>query len=323
LRISYYTHPWAFDVPGGGERQLLAYQAHLPRFGLEVQRYDMWNPLLGAGGIFHCFSCMPGVVEQCDYAKRRGCKLVVSPNLWVTRETKDQYPFGVIWNVLELADAVVVNSVMEMKTLSDVFGMAEEKFHVVYNAAEADFLLQEDASVFTEAFGIDGPYVLNVANIEPRKNQARFIEALRCVRPDLTIVIAGYVRDEAYADECRRAGGERLKIIGALPYASRMLRAALSGCEFFAMPSLLETPSIAAIEAAAIGSKVLLTNRGSTTEYFGDSVTYVSPESEDSLRVGINAVLSANSEVSTWVAHDRFMWPKVIPKLVNVYRSLA
>lgn len=309
------------DVAGGGERQMMAYKEHLARSQIAVRLFDMWHPMFDDASIFHCFSVMPGSVELCDYVKRRGLKLVVSPNLWVTQETKHQFPFETVWNFFELADAIVVNSRMEANELSGVFGFPISKFHVVHNAAETEFLLPGDGSLFARSFGIEGAFVLNVANVEPRKNQLRFLEVLRRERPDLTLVVAGNVRDQAYAENCRLVGGERLKIVGPLPYASPMLRSALSACEFFAMPSLLETPSIAAIEAAAIGARVLLTEVGSTTEYFGSSVTYVTPDSDASLAEGIHSALVADSASSTWVARHSYLWPQVIPALIQVYES--
>lgn len=322
MKILYYTYPWAFDCPGGGERQLMVYRDYLVKSGIQVNLFDMWTPQFNNASIFHLFSAMPSTVEVAGYAKQKGLKLVISPNLWVTRATKSQYPESIIWNLFELADAVIVNSNMERNMLSDTFSFPAEKFHVVYNAADTDFLLKEDDSLFRNTYKITGSYVLNVANIEKRKNQLAFLKVLRNERPDLTFVIVGNIRDPQYAAECREVGGDKLIIVGALPYASPMLRSALCGCEFFAMPSLIETPSIAAIEAGAIGAKILLTDQGSTTEYFGRSVTYVNPESEVSISAGIHAIAHATQEESTWVARYSYLWPKVIPSLVNVYESL-
>lgn len=322
MEVIYYTYPWAMEKIGGGERQLLAYREHLARNGIKIRLFDMWNPDFGNANIFHCFSVMPGLVEVCDYAKKQGLKLIISPNLWITKTTKNSYPFDSIWNMLYLADYIIVNSYMELRELSDVFGFPETKFKVVYNGAETDFLLPEDPLIFRNKFNILSPYVLNVANIEPRKNQLRFIKNLRQERPDLTFVIAGLVRDQEYAEACRTVGMDKIKIIGPLPYASSILRSALYNCEFFAMPSILETPSIAAIEAATIGSKVLLTANGSTKEYFGDSVTYVDPESDKSIIEGIQSVIKSNSDKSIWVARHSYLWPKVIKNLISLYKEL-
>lgn len=322
MKILFYSYPWALDIPGGGERQMFAYASHLRQFDIEVGWYDMWNPSFDRYEIFHVFSVMPGVVEMCAYVKRRGLKLVVSPNLWVTRETRESYSKDV-WHILGLADRVIVNSKMEADTLSDVYGMARDKFHTVLNGAEADFIQPVESSLFRKRFAIDGPYVLNVANVEPRKRQLEFIRLLYQERPDLKLVVVGAIRDKSYASACLAEGKDNLRIVGPLPYASEMLRSALAGCEYFAMPSLLETPSLAAIEAAVAGVKILLTRGGSTAEYFGEAVTWLEPESPDSIRAGIVAVESATPEHSTWLARDHLLWPQVVRELVRSYKSLV
>jgi glycosyltransferase involved in cell wall biosynthesis len=310
------------DVVGGGERQLRAYLKYLNSREASIRLYDMWNPLLDEADILHCFSVMPGTLELCGYVKNRGLKLVVSPNLWITPETRNNYPYDLIWNHFELADAIVVNSVLEKQTLSRTFSFPEEKFHIVYNGVEPDFVSPADSNEFISAFDVRTPYVLNVANVEPRKNQLRFLKALLRERPDLSLIVVGGVRDEAYAQACREIGGDRFRIVGMLPYASTMLRSALCGCSFFAMPSLLETPSIAAIEAAAMGARILLTEQGATTEYFGPTVTYVSPESDESIASGIHSVLESDVTNSQWLARDRYLWPQVIPEALKIYKSL-
>lgn len=322
MKALFYSYPWAMDTPGGGERQLQAYQHHLHSCGMQADLFDMWRPNFADYQIFHVFSVMPTLVEICDYLKRRGLKIVVNPNLWITHETKGDYPFSGIWNILELADRVIVNSNMEGDALSDVFAMPRTKFHTVYNGAEAEFLIPADPAVFRKRFDIEGPYVLNVANVERRKNQLEFVRILREERPDLKLIIAGGSRDPQYAQECLQAGGDQVQIIGYLPYASELMRSAMSGCEFFAMPSLLETPSIAAIEAAAIGAKVLLTEVGSTREYFGDSVNYVNPKAPESIRAGIAAMATATTEKSIWAARHRLLWPQIAPEIVNCYNQL-
>jgi len=283
--------------------------------------YNPWNPQLDSYDIFHCFAVMPGVLEMCDYAKKRGLKLVISPNLWVTKKTKDNYPFNYIWNLLSLADKVVVNSDVEGHQLSDIFSFDVNKFWTVYNGVENDFLAGVNPDFFREKFSQRREYVLNVANIEPRKNQLRFIEAIKNY-PELDFVVIGHVRDHEYAQACLQAANGQVRILEPMIYGSRMLRSAYAGCRFFAMPSLLETPSIAALEAAATGACILITAEGSAREYFDSSVTYVDPESIDSMRQGIAVALHANNEGSAWVVRHQFMWEQSVDSLVNCYQHL-
>jgi hypothetical protein len=50
-------------------------------------------------------------------------------------------------------------------------------------------------------------------------------------------------------------------------------------------------PSIAALEAALAGCTVVITNRGSTREYFGDRALYCDPQNVASIRVALDPAL--------------------------------
>jgi glycosyltransferase involved in cell wall biosynthesis len=323
MNVLYGVYPWAFDCPGGGERQLMAYRQHLLDQGVSVDLYDMWSPKLENYDLFHFFSVMPGSIQLCNHVQQRGLPVIVSPNLWVTEKTKYQYPHQDILELLALADAIVVNSNAEAQTLSSVYALPEDRFHVVYNGVEESFFDEVSGDLFREKFGLgDVPFVLNVANVEPRKNQLRFLEALIDF-PELRLVNIGHVRDKQYAEECLSKGEDSFIMLGAVPYASKLLASAASACSFFAMPSILETPSIAALEAGAAGAHVLITEVGSTREYFGEFAVYVDPENVGSMREGIKQAL--NTEPGNHLRdhiHEQFLWSVVSNKLANVYEAV-
>ena len=301
---------------------MLAYKHHLERMDVCVDLFNPWGRIDDDCKIFHYFSVQPGSSHFCNYIKKqKGLKLVISPNLWITHETKKQYPFDEIWNLFEIADRIVVNSDMEGNYMSDVFSMPREKFATVYNGVEDDFLIQESPSLFQSKFALKKPYVLCVANIEPRKNIAAFLDAMRQF-PQYDFVVIGHIRDGEYARMCKSIGGERLKIIPPLNYNSTLLHSAIAGCVFFAMPSILETPSIAALEAACAGAKILITEGGSTREYFGGSVVYLDPFSVESMIEGIDKVTEWTNEHSMWAVRHNYLWSKCVVALDNIYYDL-
>ena len=52
----------------------------------------------------------------------------------------------------------------------------------------------------------DKEHILNVANIEPRKNQQMLLRAMKeC--PELKLINIGQCRDKEYYQECKREGG--------------------------------------------------------------------------------------------------------------------
>jgi glycosyltransferase involved in cell wall biosynthesis len=323
VKVLFNTYPMAFDVPGGGEMQLLAYREHLPAYGVVPTLFDLWQPAFRDHDLVHFFSVVAGSVHFCGHVKKLGLPLVVSSSLWITEETKHQYPCDEIRAQLSLADAVIVNSDLEGEQLARVFGLPRERFRTVYNGVDDAFLRPADPSLFRQQHGIPGRFLLNVANIEPRKNQLRFIEALQR-HPELTLVVIGHIRDESYARACFEAGRGRVVHIPALPPGSALLRSAMAACTAFVMPSTLETPSIAALEAAALGARLLVTEVGSTREYFLDAVTYVLPDSPQSLAAGIAAcVTGAPSDALGKRVRERYRWRLVVAALARCYADVC
>src|SRR5258705_3299718 len=195
LRVLFGTYPWAFETPGGGEIQLEKYAKYLPSYKVDVQRYDPWQASLAGASVFHFFSCMGGSMHFCAYVKRRGLPLVISSSLWINDETRQLYPVDEIRAQLSLADVVVTNSNAESDQLSRILELPRELFSSVLNGFEPDFVLA-DPQLFRDRFDIHGPIVLNVANIEPRKNQLGLVRALKGLA--VPLVLIGAPRDRAY-----------------------------------------------------------------------------------------------------------------------------
>lgn len=318
------TYPWAFDVPGGGERQLMAWQSHLAAQGRVTGFFDPWKPVGDGWDIFHFFSAMPGSYQICDYMRSKGLRLVITPNLWVTEATKWDYPHDEIQRLLAIADRIVVNAEIEATTLAAVYGLPVERFSVVHNGIEERYLTRTDPTPFLARFGLEaGSYFLNVSNVEPRKNQLRFLEALRDT-PDQTLITVGHARDPDYLAACQEMGGDQFRFLGPLEYGSDMLHAAICGARAFVMPSTLETPSIAALEAVVSGAPLLITGEGSTKEYFGEDVIYIEPFSVQSLRYGIHELLGRDKAPERLRARmaEHFTWAATAKRLAETYDDI-
>jgi glycosyltransferase involved in cell wall biosynthesis len=321
MRVLFDTYPWAFDRPGGGEIQLLHYARALPALGVEVLLHDLWQPAYDRVELVHFFSTMGGSVHLCGYLHRRGLPLVVSASLWLSPETRHLYPLGEIRDQLSLARAVVTNSHAESERLASLLGLPRERLHVVRNGIDDRFAEPVPAALFAERTGIAGPFVLNVGNLEPRKNQLRLARAVR--RLGLPLVLIGHLRDPAYAAEVLGEGGPGLRHLGALAHDDPLLRAAYAACAVFALPSTLETPGLAALEAAACGARLVVTEEGSTREYFGDEALYVQPEDVDGIAAALAAALEAPPQkgLGSRIARD-YRWSAAGAELKAVYQAV-
>lgn len=323
MRVLFNTYPAAFHTPGGGEVQLLEYRNFLPQQGVDVTLMNLWEPQFLSHALIHFFSSMSGSLHFCAFAKTLQLPLVVSPNLWITEETKKTYPFDEIRTQFILADRVIGNSNMECDLLASVFNMPRNKFSTVYNGVNDIFCRSVDAGLFRRHFDIEGPFVLNVANIEPRKNQLALVKAMR-QHPGIKLVLIGYERNPGYAAEVLAEGGTQVTYVGSLPHDSILLRSAYAACEAFALPSTVETPGLAALEACASGARVVITSEGSTREYFGVGAVYVDPDDVDSIARGIAEAMQGERCLTSAV-HTRvnYTWQRASHALVGVYHELV
>lgn len=325
MKVLFATYPMAFHTPGGGEMQLLAYQKHLSAYGVDVTLFDPWNPRLLEHDIVHYFSCVGGSIHFCNFVKQLGLPLVVSSSLWITEESKHLYPVDEIRAQLDLADKVIANSDIECEALSEVLGLPREKLFTVYNGIDDLFLKPVSPEVFRNRFGIHGPFILNVGNIEPRKNQLTLVRAMKNF-PSVKIVLIGHQRDIEYSKVVLDEGRGQVVFLGPMAQDEIML-SAYSACDVFCLPSTLETPGLAALEAAAQGARLLVTREGSCREYFGESADYIDPGSINSLSDAIKKILMENSDTCVIVKNDyspgKFLWRKTTRALIDLYKHIA
>jgi glycosyltransferase involved in cell wall biosynthesis len=321
MNVLFVTYPMAFHTPGGGEVQLKAYQKYLPMHGVNVDLFNQWDPQFNKYDLVHFFSCIGGSVHFCNFVKQLGLPLVISSSLWITEDTKHLYPVPEISHQLSLADAVIANSNLECDTLASVLQLPRGKFFTVLNGVDDEFYERVTPELFRAHFNINTQFVLNIGNIEPRKNQLNLIRAMKLV-PDMKLVLIGHARDENYLNLCLEEGGSQVIYLGQLPHDSDLLKSAYSACAVFCLPSALETPGLAALEAYAVRAPIAITEVGPTSEYFGSAVSYLSPSDPISISHAIRKAFSSTLDEKLYSNSRRFDWSTVIVPLLDVYKGL-
>jgi len=125
--------------------------------------------------------------------------------------------------------------------------------------------------------------VVCFGRVETLKNQAALLYALRDVDVDVTIVGREY--DPHYAELCRRWATPRTRFVSRVPREDvfRLMAAAA----VHALPSWQELPGLASIEAATLGARVVVGDRGCEREYFGPEADYADPADPASIRAAV------------------------------------
>jgi glycosyltransferase involved in cell wall biosynthesis len=201
------------------------------------------------------------------------------------------------------AQLIVVSEHTRLDLL-ELYPVAEERVTVVPLGVDTDvFRPAPDAEVASvrRRYGIDGPYLLSLTGIEPRKNIPALIRAYATLEPDVrpALVLAGPVdpwNPEGW-DLVRPALGalapdvrERIVLTGYVPERHKV--ALVSGAEALVYPSLYEGFGLPVLEAMACGVPVLTSNVSALPETAGDAAMLVDPHDEASIADGMARLLT-------------------------------
>jgi alpha-1,3-rhamnosyl/mannosyltransferase len=180
---------------------------------------------------------------------------------------------------------------------------------VVYVPNGADDLFFEPATdqervAIRTALGLPAglPYLLSVANFQPRKNLVRLVRAVgrfpEIVAGDLALVLMG-TGSEAETQvllETIATIGRKARIVLPGYRQGRTLRAAYAEATALVFPSLCESFGIPAVEAMAVRCPVALANTTALPEVAGEAGWYFNPEDEDALGATVREVIDRTEE---------------------------
>ncbi len=183
--------------------------------------------------------------------------------------------------------------------------------------------------IFFEARAREGPrapYLLAVGTLEPRKNLAVLLEALRLLRRDgrdLALVVAGR---QAWTHSLPLGDlAPHVKLLGMVP--DEELASLYAGAACFAMPSLHEGFGLPLAEAMAAGVPAVASDIPALHEVGGETVRYADPHDPESFAHAIRDALDdrEGSQLRAAAARGRarrFRWEDTARATLAAYRRL-
>jgi glycosyltransferase involved in cell wall biosynthesis len=180
----------------------------------------------------------------------------------------------------------------------------------------------------------EGPYLLSLCTLEPRKNLPRLIRAFAAVaeRPgfrQVQLVLVGptgWKSEEVFASLAEGgAWRDRVRLTGFLPDAD--LAALYSGAAAFVYPSLYEGFGLPVLEAMQCGTPVITSSTSSLPEVAGDAADYVDPTDEAALVEALARILTdpVHRAARRRQALERarmFSWERTAELTVQAYRQM-
>ncbi|HWW75222.1 MAG TPA: glycosyltransferase family 1 protein [Pyrinomonadaceae bacterium] len=239
---------------------------------------------------------------------------------------------------IEPGDWVICNSQATRNDVCDRVSIDPARVFVTLWAAAAELFYpcadDEKIALARARYGIpEGPYVLSINTLEPRKNIGHLVRCFaRLVReerlPDLSLVLVGargWLDDKIMETvESQGAVRERLVVTGYV--ADEDLAALYSGALCFAFPSFYEGFGLPALEAMQCGVPVITSNTSSLPEVVGDAGITLDPEDADGLCDGIlqiyrSASLRESMSRKSLERSGHFSWEKCVGETVAAYRA--
>lgn len=357
MRIAFISRATLYSTPGGDTRQIDMTAKYLRLAGVEVDvyltndtidysKYDLlhfFNIIRPADILGHVFKSKKKYVVSTifldfgDFEKksRKGIKKLIN-----TIFSKDQIEYikviarrivngeqigsskYLLWGhrkaikyIVEHASILLPNSESEYKRFEERYHFPQ-RYHVVPNGIDKDI---------TEVHGDKNEKykdaVICVARIEGRKNQLNLVRALNNTKYKVFIQGKASPNNISYYEQCKQEAAENIHFSDWV--GDKELIEMYSSAKVHILPSYFETTGLSSLEAAVLGCNIVVTDRGDTTEYFGDHAWYCEPDDLASIKTAIDKAYDAPyDEAFRKYILQHYTWECAATETLKAYKEV-
>lgn len=290
--------------------------------------------------LVHLFSAINGNHRIAEYAKAFGLPVVTSPLIqphwtrgmgrWArlleslvgkTTNWNIKTEYRMIESCLRNSDCVIALGETERQCIIEAFGISGDLVRVIPNGIPERFF-NASPNLAIEMLKASEPFILNVAAINPYKNQLTLTRAIASTGMKLVLVGDCLPFQQSYLEKI--LAYEHVTYIGKLDYDAPLLASLYAAASVFCLPSLSEVMPLSALEALAAGTPVVLTeNHCMNLEGFGAMVKEVPPNNEQAIRDAISALLRQGSDGKVRSALAKtYTWEAVGESIYKCYKDV-
>jgi glycosyltransferase involved in cell wall biosynthesis len=270
---------------GGLQVQITRTKAALEKIGVEVDYLRWWDDSQ-RGDLIHFFG--RANPSHIDFAHGKGMRYVMQElltsqgsrstihlrlqaimNRILCKVLPGNYRMPLRWDSYRKADAIIAITDWEAWIIGELFDAPHSRVRVVPNGVEDVFFRQKPVS--------HRDYLICVATITERKRVLELAKAADTAKTKLKIVGRPYAGDDPYFLqflETVQASEGIVEYLGPIDEPQH-LAARLHAARGFVLPSTMETQSLAALEAAAAGLPLLLSDLPWARATFSNRATYL------------------------------------------------
>ncbi len=232
---------------------------------------------------------------------------------------------------LRRAAAVLTPSAHAAERVARAFEVDPERIRVTPYGIEPEFSPGPVPDGLRERLGLDGPWLLTVGALQPRKNVEGVLRAFELLHarglPHRLVVAGGRGwRDQALTQRLRDSPAARAVLTpGRVSDAD--LVGLYRGADAFVFPSRYEGFGFPPLEAMACGTPVVCADRGSLPEVVGDAALLADPGDDAQIAAALEAALDPDTAADLRARGPRhaaaFTWERCAELTVEAYRDAA
>lgn len=219
-----------------------------------------------------------------------------------------------IRQVLSQTGMLLPNAEGEKRTIETTYGY-EGPVSVIPNGIEPE-LFRSPSGTERDPF-----LVICAARIEGIKNQLHLIRALNQTKFRLILIGKAAPNQQAYYEACRKEAGDNISFVDHLP--QKELVKYFAGAMVHALPSWFETCGLSSLEAAAMGCRPVISDRGYTRDYFGASGFYCDPGDPASILSAVERASAAEpNDALQQKIRNEYTWQQAVEKTAAAYAKI-
>lgn len=350
-----------FSCMGGDTIQILKTKEYVEKQGIDVDISTELSPNLNGYDIVHLFNLtrIQETYLQAKNAKKFNKPIIFSTIYWPTDELELKGQLGlrrilnkligvnnvekikiiakhfkgekisgineiikrdykkIQYEILDMCDWFLPNSKLEMDEISKSIGFKTDRFNTVVNAIDP----QKIKNINGEKYNNFKNSIVCIGRIEPRKNQLNLVKALYDTDYPLIIVGKQAPNHSKYYNLVREHANSNTKFIDYLENDD--VYDLCTNAKVHVLPSWYETPGLVSLEAGVCGCNIVVSDRGSTRDYFKDMADYCEPDNIESIKNAVlNAMYRDKNDILKNFIMDNYKWDKAAEQTIYGYRKV-
>lgn len=222
--------------------------------------------------------------------------------------------------VMKEIDYVIATSIATKSDIISLLNISRSKITSLYSGVTMQLPAEETVRTVREKFNLQGPFVLTVGKVEPRKNSARLIEGFtQTKKDDWDLVIVGPQGWDYVSKETKKTN---IKFTGYI--SDDELSALYHLCQFFVYPSLWEGFGYPVIEAMLHKKAVAASNNSSLKELVEGHGVLFDPLSTFDIAASLTTLMDditirQSNEQKGYEYAKQFTWKKYYEGLMKIF----